>query len=573
MVPVIHLPGFEPQAADAIQRQRQWHRDTAGVEQAVLTRTLEAAVDSLPASDQMHLDDPLTDERPTISHVGRYALKGLLGSGGLGLVHEAWDPLLSRTVAVKTLHFDTDLPARVALDGLILNEARAAGGLSHPHIVTVFDAGLSAHGVYIAMERLRGSDLRQRLADGWQPTPLVAANLVRRVADALAYAHARGVVHCDIKPANIFLSRRDKPKVLDFGIARVAHHSAMPALDGTVAGSPHYLSPEQLQGGPVDARTDIHALGAVFHELLTGRKAFGGDSIEQISHAVTHTDPEPAHLLRASVPPALSAIVSRALARDPEQRYASADEMGADLRRWVERHGATGRGKGATGSASASASPRMRGRWPAPWTGWRRTGLIVGAPAIGLAATGLVVVGLWRAAQPPPTAVSASAAAVVSPKSLPTSAAGDAAVPTAMAAPHLTLPADDADPGASAVVTAEAATAASATPAAPPTARRPLAAARKTASATPPRDGAAMLSRPAPAAAAPAMGVLRLAISPWGDIEVDGAAAGTTPPLSRLSLPAGEHTITVRNSDYPPLRLSVRIDSEAAVTVRHRFGD
>jgi serine/threonine protein kinase len=167
--------------------------------------------------------DPGPDDRPTLSHIGRYALKGPLGQGGLGQVHEAWDPLLSRTVAVKTLQFDVDMPSRVSLDGLFLNEARAAAGLSHPHIVTVHDAGLSAHGVYIAMERLHGRDLRQALADGWRPTPWQAAQLVRRVADALAYAHARGVVHCDIKPANIFLTRRDKPKVLDFGIARVAH--------------------------------------------------------------------------------------------------------------------------------------------------------------------------------------------------------------------------------------------------------------------------------------------------------------------------------------------------------------
>jgi serine/threonine protein kinase len=190
-------------------------------------------------------------------------------------VHEAWDPLLSRTVAVKTLQFNVDTRlARVSLDGLFLNEARAVAGLSHPNIVTVHDAGLSAHGVYIAMERLHGRDLRQALAQGWRPTPWQAAQLVRRVADALAYAHAHGVVHCDIKPANIFLSKRDKPKVLDFGIARVAHGAALPALDGLVAGSPHYLAPEQLQGGTVDARTDIHALGVVFYELLTGRKAF-----------------------------------------------------------------------------------------------------------------------------------------------------------------------------------------------------------------------------------------------------------------------------------------------------------
>ena len=262
--------------------------------------------DSQPAGpDSGILDSPpvradaAVEHSPTLSHIGRYALKGPLGHGGLGQVHEAWDPLLSRTVAVKTLQFDLEVSERVSLDGLFLNEARAAARLNHPHIVTIHDAGLSPQGVYIAMERLHGRDLRQALAAGWQATPGEAALLVRRVADALAYAHARGVVHCDIKPANIFLTRRDKPKVLDFGIARVAHSTALALLDGLVAGSPHYLAPEQLEGGTPDARTDIHALGVVFYELLAGRKAYSGDSVEQISNAVLNNHPAPAPSTRA----------------------------------------------------------------------------------------------------------------------------------------------------------------------------------------------------------------------------------------------------------------------------------
>ncbi|MDP1649121.1 MAG: serine/threonine-protein kinase, partial [Rubrivivax sp.] len=323
--------------------------------------------------------DAAVAQQPTLSHIGRYALKGLLGHGGLGQVHEAWDPLLSRTVAVKTLQLDIDTATRVSLDGLILNEARAAAGLNHPHIVTVHDAGLSAHGVYIAMERLHGSDLRLKLAAGWRPTPGQAAQLVRRVADALAYAHARGVVHCDIKPANIFLSRHDKPKVLDFGIARVAHGAVLPALEGMVAGSPHYLAPEQLQGGVVDARTDIHALGVVFYELLTGRKAYTGDSVEQITSAVLNNHPAPAHELRSGVSPTLAAIAARAMARDPAERYASAAEMASELRRWVDRHSAA---ETASEQAEDPAPPT-----PAARKG-RRQALLLGA---GLLAAGVAL--------------------------------------------------------------------------------------------------------------------------------------------------------------------------------------
>src|SRR6185436_7640206 len=224
-------------------------------------------------------------KRPVIGHVGRYALKAVLGEGGLGTVYAAWDPLLSRAVAVKTLRLHAETQDLGSLDDLILNEARAAARLSHPHIVTVFDAGPSDQGIYIAMEPLRGRDLRHMVHEGWRPSPVEAAQVVRRVADALAYAHGKGVVHCDIKPANIFMVGRRQPKVLDFGIARVAHREA-PSVEGPVAGSPYYLAPEQLRGESVDRRCDVYALGVVLFELLTGQRPYTGQTIEEINRAV-----------------------------------------------------------------------------------------------------------------------------------------------------------------------------------------------------------------------------------------------------------------------------------------------
>ncbi len=264
----------------------------------------DLGADTLPAPAA----DLAVAESPTTQHIGRYALKSLLGRGSLGQVHEAWDPLLMRAVAVKTLQGASTVPARVALDAMFLNDVRAAAGLSHPHIVTIHDAGLMAQGVYIAMERLRGSDLRQRLAAGWRPTQAQAALLLRRVADALAYAHACGVVHGDLKPANIFLNRRDQPKLLDFGLARVA------------------------QGGPTDMRTDIQALGAVLQDLLALGQAGPG----------------------AGVSRTLSGIAAKAMAQQPPAAYATSLELAQDLRRWLERHQA------AEPQQLESARPRVR---------------------------------------------------------------------------------------------------------------------------------------------------------------------------------------------------------------------
>jgi serine/threonine-protein kinase len=531
--------------------------------------SMPSSIDSAPAdlAPEVGSDTPATAEaavehRPTLSHVGRYALKGLLGQGGLGQVHEAWDPLLSRTVAVKTLQLDIDPAARGQLDELFLNEARAVAGLSHPNIVTVHDAGLSDAGVYIAMERLHGCDLRQKLAGGWQPTPGQAAQLVRRVADALAYAHARGVVHCDIKPANIFLTRRDKPKVLDFGIARVAHGSALPALDGAIAGSPHYLAPEQLRGGAVDPRTDIHALGVVFYELLALRKAFSGDSVEQIVTAVLTHNPAPAHELRAGIPKTLSGIAAKAMAREPDARWSHAGEMASALRRWIEHHTATepvvleserlaAKQASDTAAAAAQASKSRPGGLA------RRGAWLVGA---GLLLVGGVLVAQGLRSRPPSASMPAAVVSAA-PAGPPAPTAAEAASAAAVAA---------AAAAADAAASAAAASAVAAVPQAPAPAPTPRAAPKPRAAPSPIARDARQTATAA--VAAPASGILQLAISPWGQVEIDGAPAGTAPPLARLNLPEGTHTVTVRNADFPPFVTTVQISAERAVVIKHRFG-
>jgi serine/threonine-protein kinase len=338
-----HGSSFESTVADEVAMARAIDPESAQQLDAVRSAAAAAASTALIV------------ESESIGHVGRYALKTILGKGGLGTVYAAWDPLLSRTVALKTLHIDADPTARESLDALFLNEARAAAGLSHPHIVTVFDAGPSETGVYIAMERLQGQDLRHLLQQGVRPGPVEAAQVVRRIADALAYAHRKGVVHCDVKPANIFMTGRMHPKVLDFGIARVAHRD-VPVLDGVVAGSPFYLAPEQIEGRSVDRRSDVYSLGVVLYELLCGKRPFDGKSIDEITTAVRSAELVPPHRVSPKVPLGLSVIACRAMERDPDQRYPSARHLSMELRHWLDSSEAGALRSEARGQARSKAT-------------------------------------------------------------------------------------------------------------------------------------------------------------------------------------------------------------------------
>ena len=509
-------------------------------------------------------------EGESIGHVGRYALKTVLGKGGLGTVYNAWDPLLSRTVALKTLHIDSDPASRESLDAMFLNEARAAAGLSHPHIVTVFDAGPSDSGVYIAMERLQGQDLRHLLLQGVRPGPIEAAQVVRRVADALAYAHRKGVVHCDVKPANIFMTGRMHPKVLDFGIARVAHRD-VPALEGVVAGSPYYLAPEQVDGRSVDRRSDVYSLGVVLYELLVGKKPFEGKSLEEITSAVKAGDAVPAHRVSPKIPLGLSVIASRAMAADPDQRYPSARHLSMELRHWVD-------------SAEARAL-KDEARGVSTQAPARNQLLRIGLPLLGFVAV-IVALGWLKfgtspaelAAAPPPASATAPAqvaaatpsAVTISPAAAAAedaaaraSAAASAAAALAASAPAPVV----ADAGSAAAANGSNAAASADAAASKPTVISKAEAARR-------RKAAAMASvtEGVPITAVLSEGVVQLAISPWGQVEVDGKPMGTSPPLTRLTLNSGSHTITVRNTDFPAYTQTVTVDGESPVTLRHRFG-
>jgi hypothetical protein len=384
--------------------------------------SLPSAHDSEPAADEwpafadesapvpLDLMPEPNQAEPTIGHVGRYALKQRLGEGGLSRVYTAWDPILSRNLAIKTLELGAVGTVRDTLNAMILNEARAVAGLNNPNIVTVFDAGLSERGVYIAMEQLPGQDLRQMLIDGWRPDAMRTAKIVRRVADALTYAHGKGVIHCDIKPANIFMVDKRKPKVLDFGIARVAHQPGAPMLEGLITGTPHYLAPEQIRGGPVDERCDVYSLGVVMYELLTGRKAYSGTSLTSITQAVLDGNPVPPHALVPGLSAELSQIALRAMARDPAHRYPSARDMSQAVRRWQAMADLQARAPKADAEAAEEEARQQAARRRAA----RRRRHVALAAAAALAVLAATAAWLWPGREPADARSGASAPATAS---------------------------------------------------------------------------------------------------------------------------------------------------------------
>ncbi len=271
----------------------------------------------------------------TMVRAGRYEISGELGRGAMGVVYRAMDPVIGRNVAVKTIRLSEEGTglSRPELLTRFQTEARAAGLLTHPNIVVVYDAGEENGLYFITMELVEGKSVQALLDNGHAfPVPRLL-RIIEQTCSALQYAHERNVVHRDIKPANLMLTADDTVKVTDFGTAKILQFGTVQQTTN-VMGTPSYMSPEQVKGRPVDGRSDIFSLGVMFYELLTGEKPFPGQSVTTVIYKIVNEDPIPPRQLNTSIHPGLNDIVMRALAKEPEMRYQNCREMLEDLKNY-----------------------------------------------------------------------------------------------------------------------------------------------------------------------------------------------------------------------------------------------
>ena len=266
-----------------------------------------------------------------LTEIGKYHIEDLVGEGAMGVVYRALDPVLNRHVAIKVM---SDALARdEALRDRFLREARAAGSLQHPNVITIYDFGEVDGHLYIAMEFVDGSDLDVVLRNG---TPLSLdekLSIMTDVLNGLGYAHRRGVVHRDIKPANVRIDEEGHARIMDFGIAHLNSAMTKMTRTGMMLGTPNYMAPEQITGEEISPRTDIFAAGAVLYELLTNSRPFQADTLHAVLYKITSESPPSLSSILPGLPSSLNDVVMRALAKDPARRYPTALEMANDLTR------------------------------------------------------------------------------------------------------------------------------------------------------------------------------------------------------------------------------------------------
>ncbi len=265
-----------------------------------------------------------------IETLGRYKILSIIGQGAMGVVYKAVDPMIDRTVAIKTVNLSLNKDELAEYELRFRQEIKAAGRLNHPNIVTIYDVGRNDDMAYMAMEFLEGKELKDILAESGTPEVYTSVDWIGQIARGLAFAHDNDIVHRDIKPSNIMIVRGGLAKVTDFGIARMPA-SAVKTMTGLILGSPRYMSPEQVIGRNLDSRTDIFSLGVVLYESLTGLPPFDGDNVNAIMYATVNTTPPAPSHSNPDVPAMLDLIIAKALAKTVDDRYQTMNEFADDL--------------------------------------------------------------------------------------------------------------------------------------------------------------------------------------------------------------------------------------------------
>jgi len=291
-----------------------------------------------------------------ISTLGRYKIVAEIGQGAMGTVYKAVDPIIDRTVAIKTINLNLSRQELEEYEQRFQQEIKAAGRLNHPNIVTIYDVGKTDQVAYMAMEFLEGNELKDIIASGQLPTPETVVDIISQVADGLWFAHQQDIVHRDVKPSNIMVMAGGIAKITDFGIARLPN-SAVKTMTGLILGSPRYMSPEQVIGKTIDARSDIFSLGVVLYEALTGIAPFDGDNVNAIMYATVNTAPPPPSQHHRAVPAMLDLIVAKAMAKLLEDRYQTVKELADDLRE-VRRQMDSSRPAAALKASNVPSAPR-----------------------------------------------------------------------------------------------------------------------------------------------------------------------------------------------------------------------
>jgi serine/threonine-protein kinase len=472
----------------------------------------------------------------------------------MGAVYEAIDPLIERRVAVKTINLNLKLSnqERDEFEARFYREAKSAGRLNHPNIVTIYDVGETDDVAYIAMEHLEGQTLRDMLDSGVVLPVGTIAGIGMRIANGLHYAHENEVVHRDVKPANVMITPARDVKIMDFGIAQMPTGSRTQL--GTVLGSPKYMAPEQVAGQPTDRRTDIFALGVVLYEMLTGTTPFNGDNLSAIMYRVLNEAPTPPSEVNPRIPVEFDAIVKRALAKRPADRYQSALELAHALSEHDSGLALDAR-KVATGvhevvvvqadnkpghDATVFLPPTRVRELPrsAPrLAAWLTNVQAVRKPLL-FAIPLLIVVAYMLTPRPQAPAVPAPASLFdAPPPRIPVSAPAPLPAPT------------------------------------PTAAERPQVAATPRKTESPPV--AKPPAKPSAVAAKQTTGqgksTLTFALAPWGEVYVDGKLVGVSPPLTRLKLAPGKHKLEIRNRGFAPYRRTVTLKEGQSIKIRHKF--